>query len=109
MKKTVTLTVNVTEQDITQSRIPKPVRRCMTCPIALAATRAVREHFGENYFVATAHNDLCVYENIDDADGYKNEIYRSHSLPAEANDFISRADGGATVKPFSFEVTITRQ
>ena len=78
------MTVHVTLDHILRGRRGKHCE----CPIALA----LRELTGDQWFV------LYPYA----VDGKQN----THWLPREAKDFIYFFDGGAKVKPISFELEV---
>lgn len=85
-KRNVTLTVEVTAQDIAEGREGD----CWHCPIALALTRAVG---GEPVHVN--------FSDISDGGG---GWYRK--LPTEAVSFQRWFDRGDPVEPFSFKVRV---
>lgn len=107
-----TLHVDVTEEDIQQGQGPEPNghRRCTSCPVAIAATRAVREVFHNNHYtVATSGTDFSVYMNEELAEKDRDEIWKLFkSLPESVYRFIGAADNRKNVKPFDFSVEIQK-
>jgi hypothetical protein len=79
-------TIRITAEDI---RMGRP-RNGPSCPIALAAVRAIGDA------------GLWVYD-----DAIELSSGETGPLPAEARDFVGRFDRRETVVPFAFEVDVT--
>lgn len=85
------LTVHVTKQDIAAGE----QKRCMQCPIALAARRALGLS-EDDWIVSVLPSVITVYE---EPDGGRAAWWRP---PKSARVFIAAFDMGQDVEPFTF-------
>lgn len=91
--------IDVTAEDIATGQ---PGRECH-CPIARALARA----FPAATRISVWPSDSDVFEGDAPYITIQGDASLKLALPAEANSFALRFDGGNAVEPFSFDLDVT--